>query len=103
VKQKQKQTRSKTQPAPKTVPPQKPTRVRETVEAPGPIAEGILADRKYKQSQVAAFEGVTPRSIYNYIRDKKFPPPDFPAQRKGESNRWLGRTLLRVRGEQGTP
>jgi hypothetical protein len=60
----------------------------------------ISPAKKYKQAEVAALEGLTKRSLYTHIRANKFPAPDFPAHGPGESNKWLGATILRAREDQ---
>lgn len=57
----------------------------------------IAADGLYVTSKVAALEGVSCRSIHDWMRQGKFPLPDIPAIAHGEPNKWLGRTILAAR------
>lgn len=55
---------------------------------------------RYKTSIVAAREGVSTRTIYEWVQNNQFPQPDFPASKHGEANYWLESTLVRHREAQ---
>jgi predicted DNA-binding transcriptional regulator AlpA len=57
-------------------------------------------DRLYKTSEVAALEGVSTRTLFEYVRAGRFPQPDVKAETRGAPDRWYGSTLRRIREER---
>jgi hypothetical protein len=54
-------------------------------------------DRALKTREVAILEGVCTRSLAEWIKTGKFPPPDLPAQSRGAPDRWLESTVRKAR------
>jgi predicted site-specific integrase-resolvase len=57
-------------------------------------------DRLYRTREVAELEGISTRTLYEYVKSGLFPPPDVPPARHGAPAKWYGSTLLRVRAER---
>jgi hypothetical protein len=50
-----------------------------------------------KLSEIAKLENCVKRTIANRVKEGRYPPPDFPAQRKGEPDLWLQSTVRAAR------
>jgi|HubBroStandDraft_5_1064220.scaffolds.fasta_scaffold807625_2 predicted DNA-binding transcriptional regulator AlpA len=57
-------------------------------------------DRLYRTKEVATLEGISTRTLFDYVRSGRFPPPDVKAETRGAPDRWYGSTLQRVREER---
>lgn len=57
-------------------------------------------DRLYRTKEVADLEGISTRTLFEYVRSGKFPPPDVKAETRGAPDRWYGSTLRRIREDR---
>lgn len=56
-----------------------------------------VVDRALKTREVALLEGVCTRSLAEWVKAGKFPPPDLPASGRGAPDRWLESTIRKAR------
>jgi predicted DNA-binding transcriptional regulator AlpA len=57
-------------------------------------------DRLHRTREVAKLQGISTRTLYEYVKAGRFPPPDVPAERHGAPAFWYSSTIRRARVEQ---